>query len=239
MKEWDIQQRTTTSLYCCFHLSHGMPNSKRTRDIKASLDGWTLAITFHPRQLAAGPTAPHLFSTMLAYDSADARTALMASYFSRYPHPRAGTKPIASQSPLQRRNLNIPDGSSPKPVMKACDAPVFLDKGQLAMRGRTIYNANLAPSDAVDRTRGGWLEGVGQRSSLTAVEQLQWIEAEEMRRNETMGCLACSGRIYLTQEGLSLFNNDEATTGWHVREGDDGVVTEMFDMYIRVEECMG
>lgn len=127
--------------------------------------------------------------------------------------------------------------------MMACDAPLFLDKDQLAMRGRTIYNANLAPPDAVDSTRGDWLEGVGQRSSLTAREQLQWIDAEETRRKElfammTMGCSACSGR-HLTQEGVSLFNNDETTTGWHVREGDDRAVTEMFDMYIRVEECMG
>ncbi|KAI6162112.1 hypothetical protein EDD17DRAFT_1580004 [Pisolithus thermaeus] len=222
-----------------------MPNSKHTvllKGYKASLDGWNL-ITFYPRQLAAGPTAPHLsLSTMIAHDSADARTALMASYFSRYLHPRAGKKPIASHSPLQRRKLNIPEGLSPNPVMRACDATLSLDRDRLAMRGRTIYNAKLAPSDA-DSTRGDWLEGVGQQSSLTALEQLQRIDAEEMMRKElfammVMGCSACSGR-YLTQEGVSLSDRDEATTVWQVREGDDRAVREMFDMYIRMEECMG
>lgn len=220
-----------------------MSNSKHTvllEEYKASLDGWTLIITFHPRQLAAGPTAPHLsLLTMIAHDSADARTALMASYFSRYPHPRAGKKPIASRSPLQRRNLNIPERLSPNPVVGACDATLSLDGDRLAMRGRTIYNANLAPSDA-GSTRGDGLEGASQQFSLTVLERLQRIDAEEMKRKEllAMGCSACSSR-YPTQEGVSLSDHDEATTGWQVREGDDRAAREMFDMYIRVEECMG
>lgn len=154
----------------------------------------------------------YLVLIMTAYDSADART----------------------------------DGvKSPKPTAKGHDALLSLDRGlAMRVRGRTIYNANLMPSGVntdsrSDSTRSGWLEGVGQISSLTALEQLEKIDAEETKRKELFtGCSACSGR-YLTQEGVLFWNDDDPTTGSQVREGDDTAVREMFDMYIRVDECMG
>lgn len=138
--------------------------------------------------------------------------------------------------PIQRPNLNIvPDGAPPKSVIRAHDVPLSnsIGRDRLAMRGRTIYNANLAPSDA-DNARGDFSDRIDR---LTALEQLQRIDAEETKRKELMpmGCSACSGR-YL---GVSFCNNDEPTTGSQVREGDDMAIREMFDLYIRVEECMG
>ncbi|KAL4069686.1 hypothetical protein V8B97DRAFT_613444 [Scleroderma yunnanense] len=94
---------------------------------------------------------------MIACDSADARTALLASYFLQSPYPRAGAKAKASSyTPLQQRSINVPDNTRE-------------GSDRLATRGRTIYNATSPIKEEV---------------GMTALQKLERIDAEERRRRK-------------------------------------------------------
>lgn len=91
---------------------------------------------------------------MAARDSADARAALMANYFSRYPYLQAGTKANETCTTLPHGS---PGGSN-----------------RLAIRGRTIYNAHHAPAPeeecltALEKLRRIDADERGRREELTA-----------------------------------------------------------------------
>ncbi|KIM66277.1 hypothetical protein SCLCIDRAFT_1211514 [Scleroderma citrinum Foug A] len=112
---------------------------------------------------------------MIARDSADARAALMANYFSRYPYLQAGTKTNESYTPLQHKgNILSQEG-----------------KNRLAIRGRTIYNAHHTQAP--------------EEECLTALEKLRRIDEDERRRKEelmAMTNLPCSRR-YSTEMQIS------------------------------------
>jgi len=91
---------------------------------------------------------------MIARDSADARVALMANYFSRYPYLQAGAKAKESYTPLQHKENTL----SQEGV------------NRLAVRGRTIYNAHHAPAP--------------EEECLTALEKLKRIDEDEKRRKD-------------------------------------------------------
>ncbi|KIL00245.1 hypothetical protein PAXRUDRAFT_130317 [Paxillus rubicundulus Ve08.2h10] len=134
---------------------------------------------------------------MSAYDSADARTALMATYFSRYPYPQAGTRcitPSSPSAPLRHYDVNAPDrrirnagrkGSSSS--QKPSD-----DNNRFPTRGRTIYNAHTVPLAAKSTTarlprdtsvsQRQFQHDTGmavQNTTSPALAELQRIDAEE------------------------------------------------------------
>ncbi|KAG6332080.1 hypothetical protein ID866_7008 [Astraeus odoratus] len=197
---------------------------------------------------------------MIACNSADARTALMASYFSRYPHLQASAiaKAIFSRTPLCQRNVNIPDAVSQEQKPEA-DTPFCAEgSSRLVFQGRTIYNASIAPAITPMCTKvdsDSKQEGVQKPRSMTALEELERIDAEERRREEQYVHLTklanrglnatskCSGLVsehdWSSSVGDGASYSGSATgTGLQTSDADDVMAQEMFERYIKVEECM-
>ncbi|KAF8846295.1 hypothetical protein BDN67DRAFT_33103 [Paxillus ammoniavirescens] len=234
---------------------------------------------------------------MSAYDSADARTALMATYFSRYPYPQAGTRyipPSSPSAPLRHYDVNAPDrrirnagrkGSSSS--QKPSD-----DNIRFPTRGRTIYNAHTSPVPAksitpklpsgtsISQQQSQHDTGMAvQNTSFSALAELQRIDAEEEWKKNHSYQFLIAARGDMDSEDWNAAGNYSPDGGgrsgiWGMprrRSGsrdrtpslslastsdsewepllppygrdagvmgmDDMGAQEMFDLYIKAEEC--
>lgn len=156
---------------------------------------------------------------MMVYDSADARTALMTSYLSRYPYPQAGATSTAAHHPLPHQRLGVLPCRTPKQgfTSRADD--------HLALRGRTIYNADAVHpvTRSQKANRDSEREG-GLKLGMMAVSGREMDESRERA-------------AAFWRQATVLARNGKLEWGIADSLADDAVVLEMFELYIRVEEC--
>ncbi|KIJ68546.1 hypothetical protein HYDPIDRAFT_106752 [Hydnomerulius pinastri MD-312] len=234
---------------------------------------------------------------MSAWDSADARAAFMATYFSRYPYPQAGTKYTTTSSPstpLRRYDTNAPDRRTRQTRPKESFSSLQTSDGsnRFATRGRTIYNAQADPVAVSPATTAAYptisdapfrydRETAAPNTSLSALGVLQKIDAEEEWKRNHPGyqflMAAAKGHAdsedWHSVEGHSFDADgsnsirgtptrsrgstpslmspssgsdsesdfDYAPSAWDtgVMDVDDMRAQEMFDLYIKAEECAG
>ncbi|KAF9244611.1 hypothetical protein BU15DRAFT_59371 [Melanogaster broomeanus] len=183
---------------------------------------------------------------MPAYDSADARTALITAYFSRFPYPQAGARyphPSSPSPPLRHYDANAPHRRIKKKTGRknTLSSEHSDDGNRFATKGRTIYNAHRDPHSVTSiRTkppsrssawqgRSPYITGISvQNTSASPLAKLQKIDAEEeWRKNHCYQFLMAASGDMGSRDWNAAGSDSSEEVGmsgpiWETPRGKDG-----------------